>query len=239
MSINATFVQVDAVELARFQRDPTLVEALFQGEAVVPGATKLSKAMEERVRSASPQMLADSLARLGPGLKELLAARLGKSPDDWESIKGDDLLKFMNERRSKISAAEENARKERPTLQLDKAWHGVHYLLCGETEPGSALLSQAVLGGAAIGDDDEGFSGYGPARCFTAAQVADLAKALGRPGLEAEASARFDAERMSELDLYPGWQASDAEWALDGMRRLRDFYAKAAADGHGVVTCLT
>jgi hypothetical protein len=42
----------------------------------------------------------------------------------------------------------------------------LHYVLCGEAEPGADLLSQAVLGGAAFGEDDEGFSGYGPARYF-------------------------------------------------------------------------
>ena len=80
--------------------------------------------------------------------------------------------------------------------------------------------------------------GYGPPRYFTAAQVAELAAALNRPDLESEAAARFDAERMSELGVYPGWRASDADWVLDGFRRLRDFYSDAAAKGHAIVTCL-
>jgi hypothetical protein len=123
-------------------------------------------------------------------------------------------------------------------LSLDKAWHGVHYVLCGEAEPGSTLLSQAVLGGADLGEDDEGFSGYGPARCFSAAQVAEIAQALSRPDLESEAAARFDAEAMSRLDIYPGWQTSDAGWVLDGLRSLRDFYSDAAVKGRAIVTCL-
>ena len=49
----------------------------------------------------------------------------------------------------------------------------MHYVLCGEVEPGAAPLSQAVLGGVALGEDDEGSSGYGPARYFTAAQTAE------------------------------------------------------------------
>jgi hypothetical protein len=32
---------------------------------------------------------------------------------------------------------------------------------------------EALLGGSKIGDDDEGFSGYGPARYFTVAEVAE------------------------------------------------------------------
>jgi hypothetical protein len=237
MSMTATFVQIDAVELARFQRDPSLVEALFQGESVMPDAfLKLSKSMEDRVRAADPQVLAENLARLDPSLRALLAERLGKKPD--EAIGGDDLLKLMQERRSRFSAQKPVGRKARPTLSLDKAWHGVHYVLCGEVEPGATLLSQAVLGGTALGDDDEGFSGYGPARYFTPSQVAEITEALSRPDLEAEAAARFDPKRMSDLEIYPGWRASDADWVLDGLRSLRDFYSKAAADGHAVVTCL-
>ncbi|MGB6412728.1 MAG: YfbM family protein, partial [Candidatus Cybelea sp.] len=127
---------------------------------------------------------------------------------------------------------------KRDVLSLDKAWHGVHYLLCGESEPGPTLLSQAVLGGSALGDDDEGFSGYGPARYFTAERVAQLAAQLSAPELEAEAVGRFDAGRMEELGIYPGWKASDADWVMDGFRRLRDFYAEAARKGNAIVTCL-
>ena len=125
----------------------------------------------------------------------------------------------------------------RAVLSLDKAWHGVHYVLCGEVEAGGALLSQIVLGGKELGDD-EGFSGYGPPRYFTPAQVADLSRALGRPELEPEAAGRFDAGRMSELGIYPGWQAGDLEWVMGSFRRLRDFYSNAAGQRRAIVTCL-
>jgi len=229
MSMNATFVEVDAVELARFQRDPSLVEALFQGGTGMPDVfLKLSKTMEDRMKAAGPQLMADTFSRLDPRLKE------------WaRSLTGDDLVKLMEERRARFSAGREVARTARPTLSLDKAWHGVHHVLCGEAEPGASLLSQAVLGGTALGDDDEGFSGYGPARYFSTSQVAQLADALQRPNLESESAARFDPERMSQLGIYPGWRASDAESVLDALRRLRDFYSKAAAEAHAIVTCIT
>jgi hypothetical protein len=102
----------------------------------------------------------------------------------------DAILKLMEGRRGRSAGA-------RAVLSLDKAWHGVHYVLCGEIEPGAALLSQAVLGGVELGDD-EGSSGCGPARYFTAAQVGELGQALSRPELESEAAGRFDAVRMSQ-----------------------------------------
>ena len=121
-------------------------------------------------------------------------------------------------------------------LSLDKAWHGVHYLLSGSTEPTNTPLGQAVLGGTEVGED---FSGYGPARTFDPAQVARAAKALAAPEAEREAAGRFDAARMTELQIYPfGWEDDDRDWLLVSFRDLRGFYADAAAQGWAAVTCL-
>jgi hypothetical protein len=225
--MNATFVQVDPGELSRFVAEPQLAESLFQQDAGVSDAFgNLAQAMRDRIRTVGPQMLADT------------AARLGKTPEELAAALGsDDLLKLFEARRTR-SAEGPSASGKRDVLSLDKAWHGVHYVLCGESEPGPTLLSQAVLGGSALGDDDEGFSGYGPARYFTADQVVQLAAQLSAPELEAEATSRFDAARMEKLGIYPGWNASDADWMMDGFRRLRDFYADAAKKGHAIVTCL-
>ena len=45
---------------------------------------------------------------------------------------------------------------KRRSLSLDKAWHGVHFLLAGTVEPDGALLGQAVLGGTEVGEDFTG-----------------------------------------------------------------------------------
>ena len=198
---------------------------------------KLSKVMQDRVRAVGPEMLAASLSKLDPMLQQRLAERLGKAPEDWaRALGGEEILQMMERGRSRRSAQVPG--QPDAILSLDKAWHGVHYLLCGEAEPGAALASQAVLGGSVLGEDDEGFSGYGPPRYFDAAQVAELGEALNRPELESEAAARFDSQRMSELGIYPGWQPSDSEWVLDGLRRLRAFYVDAAAKQRAIVTCL-
>jgi len=228
VSMNATFVQVDAGELSRFVAEPQLVEALFAQDAGLPDAfSNLAQAMRDRIRIIGPQMLADTAARLGKTPEELTAA-----------LGGDDLLKLFEARGTRSASQAPSQPNQRDVLSLDKAWHGVHYVLCGESEPEATLLSQAVLGGSALGDDDEGFSGYGPARYFTAEQVAQVAAQLSAPGLEAEAAARFDPGRMEELGIYPGWNTSDADWVMDGFRRLRDFYADAASKGHAIVTCI-
>jgi hypothetical protein len=235
MSMNARFVQVDQAELAKLVADPTLAEALFEGDlpALPPQFAALANVARERMRAAGPQVLADKLSRLDPRLREQIEKSMGR----FMSSDGATVLKMMQERLGRRPDTGSRV-ASRTVLSIDKAWHGVHYLLCGEVEPGSGLLSQVVMGGAALGDDDEGFSGYGPARYFTAAQVAEIGQALSRPELETEAAARFDAGRMSELKIYPGWRASDAEWVTGAFRQLRDFYSDAARQGRAIVTCL-
>lgn len=239
MSMNAVFVQVDAAELARIQADPSMAEALFQdGPMMPPIFTQLNETMQARVRTMGPQMMAKALEQFDPELRKKLKARLGQSAESLASGQGGEaLLKLMQERGAR-AAGMTKLSGPREKLSLEKEWHGVHYLLCGEAEPGSLLLSQAVLGGTVIGDDDEGFSGYGPARFFDPQKVSAIALALNQPALEAEAAGRFDPAKMSKLEIYPGWRSSDAENLIASLHQLRDFYAEAAGNGRAIVTCL-
>ena len=241
MSMNAVFVQVDPEELARIEANPALAEPLFQPGFVSPMAKfgELSKQMEERIRTAGPQLFGQTLANLDPRIRQQLEQRLGATTQQFASGQGgEELLKMMQQRRERAMEMMQTAQKKRPQLSLDKEWHGVHYLLCGETEPGDSLLSKTVLGGKPLGDDDEGFSGYGPARCFNPQEVAQLSEALSRPQVEAEARSRFDAVRMNNLKIYPGWRAQDAEELMNSFRQLRAFYGDAVKNGKAIVTCL-
>lgn len=238
-SMNAIFVQVEDAEIARLEADPDSVEALFADQAPpTAGLLNMTAAMQERLLTIGPQSMAATLSRLPDSLRQQVEASLGRTAAALASGQGgDDILKLMQKhlaRRAKPAAG------KREVLSLEKAWHGVHYLLTGAAEPGPELRSQAVLGGVELGDDPEGFSGYGPARYFRAAQVRVLSEELRHPEVESEAAARFDPGRMSRLQIYPGWQAGeqDREWLVDAFHRLRDFYLSAAAQGRAVVTCL-
>ena len=126
--------------------------------------------------------MADALERLAPASRSQIAMRLGITEPELASLgSADVLLRLMRERLGRTSTGAAPREPQRPAISLDKAWHGVHYLLSGLPEPGASLESQAVLGGTDIGDDDEGFSGYGPARYLTAQQVAAIAAALAPP----------------------------------------------------------
>ncbi len=239
MSMNAIFVQVEDAEIARFESDPDSVEELFTDQTLpTAGLLNMASAMQGRLRAIGPEAMAATLSRLPDSLRGQVEASLGRTTAAMASGQGaDDILKLMEKH---LTGRGQRAGGNRDVLSLDKAWHGVHYLLTGAAEPGPGLRSQAVLGGVELGDDPEGFSGYGPARYFRAARVRELSEELRRPELETEVFARFDPAKMSQLDIYPGWRSGeqDREWLMDAFHRLRDFYSSAAEHGRAIVTCL-
>lgn len=237
MSMNAVFVQVEDAEIAGFEAEPDSVEALFASQAVpTAGMFNLAGAMQKRLK-LGPQALADRLAQMPEPLRQQFEGGMARTASALNDGRGGDLMKLLQQH---LERRGNGGGGKRESLSLDKAWHGVHYLLAGTTEPGPDLRSQAVLGGVELGDDPEGFAGYGPARYFRAAQVRALSQELGRPEVEREAAVRFDPAKMTQLQIYPGWQAGeqDRDWVMDAFRRLREFYSRAAANGRAIVTCL-
>jgi len=80
--------------------------------------------------------------------------------------------------------------------------------------------------------------GY-PAHCFSPAQVAQIAAALQSPMLDRDLLARFDAEAMTEMGIYPGvWETDEDDWLIDAFQTLRDFYAAESKAGQPVVTVI-
>lgn len=80
---------------------------------------------------------------------------------------------------------------------LDKAWHGLHWVLTGAAWSAEGALGQAIMGGEEFGED----RGYGRPRLLDPAGVASLA-ALHSIGAD-ELRARFDPEALSEAEVYP------------------------------------
>jgi hypothetical protein len=238
MSMNAIFVQVEDAEIARFEADPDSVEALFANQTMpTTGLLNMAAAMQERLRAIGPQTMAATLSRLPDSLRQQIEASLGRTTAAMASGQGgDDIVKLMQKH---LARHAETTGGKREVLSIEKAWHGVHYLLAGAAKPGPELRSQAVLGGVELGEDPEGFSGYGPARYFRATQVRELSEELRRPEVESEAAARFDPAKLSQLQIYPGWHAGeqDREWLMDAFQRLRGFYSSAAAQGRAAGRC--
>ena len=85
------------------------------------------------------------------------------------------------------------------STDLDKAWHGIHYLLTGSASEGDAPLSFLVSEGRAVGAIHVG---YCPARVFTAAETRTILQAI--EGISDEdLRSRFDPGDMTAKKIYP------------------------------------
>ena len=119
------------------------------------------------------------------------------------------------------------------TIDIGKAWHGLHFLFTGtsdgEDEPACYLSS----GGEAL--DDEGY-----ARALRPKETRRFSEVLARLTSE-ELKRRYDPSRMDKLRIYPeGWAArnespSADEWLLESFADVRTFVAKAADAGDGLI----
>ena len=119
------------------------------------------------------------------------------------------------------------AEGESMDTDVDKAWHGIHYLLTKTDWGGEFPLNFLVDGGATVGDIEVG---VGPARAFRAAEVEAIDRAL-RGIDEATLRARFDPAEMQALDIYPDaiWRNEDAlDYCIEYFGTLKDFIARAA-----------
>jgi hypothetical protein len=130
---------------------------------------------------------------------------------------------------------EDTAREE--FLDLDKAWHGLHWLLTGTTDDASTATGAAIMGGTEIGED----WGYGPPRLLRPGDVRRVADALGEVDGD-DLHGRFDPTAMTAADVYPFiWDEDDvfAEYLAPSFEMLRDFYARAASRGDAVLAVIT
>jgi hypothetical protein len=123
---------------------------------------------------------------------------------------------------------------------LDKAWHGLHYLLTETDWEGEPPESFLLDWGTEIGTVD---LGYGPARAFTAQQTNDIGRCLNQ--LEPQTlRARFNPARMMELEIYPMiWDRDPAKddtllYLMQAFDHLKDFVSNTNRQNFGIVAHL-
>jgi len=123
------------------------------------------------------------------------------------------------------------------TIDVDKSWHGIHFILSEIAKDGATALESAILGGEPLGED----FGYGPARVLTPSEVQAVAAAMSSITDEAFA-AKFDPVAMEDGEIYPQIWERDGGEALDYLQHffpsLVTFYADAAKQGNAVVLWL-
>jgi len=121
------------------------------------------------------------------------------------------------------------------SVYLDKAWHGIHFLLTGSTDSTGAMASKVIFGGESVGPDQ----GYGPAQLLTSAEVKAIAELLSRETPE-RLAARYESKALERAEIYPKviWvrEGPDAlKYVLDYYDKLVKFYQQAAKNGDAVV----
>lgn len=131
-----------------------------------------------------------------------------------------------------IDALVDEADGTASSLELDKSWHGLHYLLTGTAWEGEPPACFLVRGGSVILPDD----GEGATRLLSTTEVREFATFLA--SLPAgEIKARFVWETMMELQIYPTiWDRPAAEddtrgWLLGYYAQLEHFVTGAAERG--------
>ncbi|MGW4293215.1 YfbM family protein [Micromonospora chersina] len=126
---------------------------------------------------------------------------------------------------------------EMPEPELDKSWHGIHYLLTGTDWQIGEGAGAAILGGAEIGQD----GGYGPPRLLDPHTVRGVAGALDALDVEV-LRARYDPDALTAAGIYPDlWTngTDDLDYLMSYYTELRRFYQAAAANGQAVLLAIT
>jgi hypothetical protein len=120
---------------------------------------------------------------------------------------------------------------------IDKSWHGIHFLLTGSADEGNPPLDFLVGGGEMIGDEDVG---YGPARAFRSTETKAIANALAALSDE-ELQRRFAPQQMMKAEVYPEiWDRDPSKddtlgYLMEYVKVVREMLANVAARGHGLL----
>ena len=136
-----------------------------------------------------------------------------------------------------ITAYLDDDREGLRRLDVEKAWHGIHFLLTGEGWGGQPPLDFIASGGELIGDVDVG---YGPARAFTSDEVRAIAAALA-PLSWSALMQRWDADAIRSAQIYgvdPDSRDAENEYLGFHYERLKAFVTALAGDGLGMIVYL-
>ena len=126
-------------------------------------------------------------------------------------------------------------------IDLDKSWHGIHYLLMKTAWEGEPPLNFLILGGEEVGNIDVG---YGTARAFRSDNVRRINEAL-QPIDEETLRSRFDPADMITLEIYPEiWDRDPADddtfgYCVEYFDELKNFIARTTEADLGLVISLS
>jgi hypothetical protein len=244
MSINASFRELSAEEEQLLRANPAAVRTLIglpgpevqQFLATVENAGGFAEAAKEQPEAAEI-FLRGLLLRMAPSraaFEKLLLAGHGL---EMLLTQAEPLAPALAAEASKDPLALARFAfppGEAEILRLQKAWHGVHWLVNGVAEGGTPPLDELVTGGTPIGQK----LAYGPATMLSSAEVQKLAKAL-EPLTPEAMHARFDLDAAMRDSIYGIQENSDAAWLSSSFEQLKALYSSAAQRGRAVLRWLS
>jgi hypothetical protein len=123
------------------------------------------------------------------------------------------------------------ARPGGDSLLLDRTWHVLHFLLCGQPWDGPDPLKHAILGGVEVdGASETRVLGPEPAARVAAALAPITAELL---------LASLDLAQLEFAEIYPGgWGFGSFDWPAAitaDLAQLKAFYARRAAAAEAVL----
>lgn len=235
MGIYGTLRQVSQQELSAIDTNPDVAYDLVLGTA---DARASARARELELNRELGALQHRVLAATGLQERLAAAARRGQrlepaDQDAYERFRVD-TQRLLNDHFSK----EVRPGAERET-GLDKAWHGLHFLLTGWPHGGRKPWSLAILGGEEAPDRHDAMS-YGAIRKITVPQTADVAAALATLPTE-KLIRRYSAWKMRLFQIHSmGRNAEeDRSYLAEYYEQLRKFYAAAAQEKCGALFYLT
>jgi hypothetical protein len=166
-------------------------------------------------------------------------------PDAYETARKEAAGTFLQKLFGKKSSPPESTtlqlgEGECSNTDLDKAWHGIHYLLTSSEGEGNPPLDFLVAGGEEVGDIEVGLC---PARAFRSDTVRRIHAALTGVD-ESLLRSRFNPAEMTELGIYPeiwGHDPKDDDslgYCLENFAILKEFVAQAERENLGIVLTL-
>ena len=136
----------------------------------------------------------------------------------------------------------ENRVDDAYSMDIDKAWGGILYLLTGKAFASGSPEDEVdslnrIFFSAQLFDEDMDV-GYGPAHYLTPEQVAGINHKIASL-TEADLKSHYDPEAMNkEEKLYPSldWNEKIFDYLYFHFQALQSFFATAASRGEAIVT---
>lgn len=232
MSVTAQLRHLTPSQIKEIERNPAAAYALLRAgfdQLGQWGLTMMKRMEEIEARYAEVMKrrgAVQDLHELSEQDQELLAKRKAEYGALHEQF-------IDKNKKPKLKSASRMPRE----LDLQKAWHGLHFLLTGVPEGGEPPTADAITGGREIPDRD-GIMGYGPARYLTPEQVREVSTALQQVS-EKNLAGRFNLDAAIAAKIYAVRDPDDLKDLLFYFRQLKAYYKRAAAKGNGMLLYFT